>query len=66
MFGLINYGVLDELGVDGVRDKEAWLARYMDINATVHRINATIREHSTAGASPDEEAAVMLQPLAVA
>jgi transcriptional regulator with XRE-family HTH domain len=61
-FGLINYGVLDELGADGVRDKEAWLARYMDINAAVHRINAAILEHSTAGASSAGEAAIMLPP----
>ena len=63
-FGLINYGVLEELGADGVRDKEAWLARYMDVNAAVHRINAAIRDNITAGASPDEEDAVLLKPLA--
>ncbi len=63
-FGLINYGVLEELGAEGVRDKQGWLARYMDINAAVHRINAAIREYSAAGASPDEEAAVTLAPLA--
>ena len=63
-FGLVNYGVLEELGAEGVRDKQGWLARYMDINAAVHRINAAIREHSAAGASPDEEAAVTLAPLA--
>jgi transcriptional regulator with XRE-family HTH domain len=60
-FGLINYGVLDELGAEGVRDKEAWLARYMDVNAAVHRINAAIREHSVAGASQADAAAVMLE-----
>ncbi len=65
-FGLVNYGVLEELGAEGVRGKEAWLARYMDINATVHRINAAVREHSTPGASPDEETAVTLEPLVVA
>jgi len=63
-FGLINYGVLEELGADGVRDKEAWLARYMDVNAAVHRINAAIRDNITAGASPDEEDAVLLKTLA--
>lgn len=65
-FGLINYGVLHELGADGVRDMEGWFARYMDVNAAVHRINAAIQEHSAAGAAPDEEAAVLLEPLAVA
>ncbi len=63
-FGLINYGVLEELGADGVRDKEAWLARYMDVNAAVHRINAAIRDNITAGASPDEENAALLKTLA--
>ena len=63
-FGLINYGVLEELGADGVRDKEAWLARYMDVNAAVHRINAAIRDNIAAGASPDEEDAVLLKTLA--
>jgi len=62
-FGLINYGVLEELGADGVRDKEAWLARYMDVNAAVHRINAAIRDNIAAGASPDEEDAVLLKTL---
>ena len=63
-FGLINYGVLEELGADGVRDKEAWLARYMDVNAAVHRINAAVRDNIAAGASPDEEDAVLLKTLA--
>jgi excisionase family DNA binding protein len=62
-FGLINYGLLHELGPEGLRDKEAWLARYMDINAAVHRINAAIQDQSAGGASPDEEATVMLEPL---
>ena len=63
-FGLINYGVLEELGADGVRDKEAWLARYMDVNAAVHRINAAVRDNIAVGASPDEEDAVLLKTLA--
>jgi transcriptional regulator with XRE-family HTH domain len=66
MFGKINYDVLEELGADGLRDKQGWLARYMDVNAAIHRINAAIQEHSAAGTSPAEEAAVMLEPLMVA
>ncbi len=65
-FGLINYGVLEELGADRLRDRQAWLGKYMDVNAAVHRINAAIREHSAAGAMPAEEDAVLLEPLAVA
>ncbi len=65
-FGLINYGVLEELGADGLRDKEGWLGKYMDLNAAVHRINAAIRDNVVDGASPDEETAVLLEPLAVA
>jgi transcriptional regulator with XRE-family HTH domain len=65
-FGLINYGVLDELGAEGLQDKQGWLARYMDVNAAVHRINAAIREHSTTGEAQDEEAAVLLEPLVAA
>ena len=65
-FGLINYGVLDELGAGGLRDPKDWLARYMDVNAAVHRINAAIREHSSPEGTPDEEAAVLLEPLVAA
>ena len=53
-FGLINYGVLDELGAGGLRDAEGWLARYMDVNAAVHRLNANIRAHSDSDMVPDE------------
>jgi transcriptional regulator with XRE-family HTH domain len=61
-FGLANYAVLDELGAEGLRNQQGWLARYMDVNATIHRINAAIRKHSDTG----EEAPVMLEPLGVA
>lgn len=54
MFGLINYGVLDELGPGGIRDMEEWFGRYMDMNAAVHRINAAIRAHSDSDMVPDE------------
>lgn len=54
MFGLINYGVLDELGAEGLRDKEDWLARYMDVNAAIHRLNDAIRAHSDSDMLPDE------------
>ena len=66
VFGLINYSVLEELGASGLRDPEDWLARYMDVNAAVHRINAAIREHSVSEGTPDEEAAVLLEPLVAA
>jgi hypothetical protein len=67
VFGLINYGVLDELGAEGVRDKQAWLARYMDVNAAIHRINAKITENSVRGTSDASEASpqLLLEPLAV-
>ncbi len=64
-FGLINYGVLKELGPDGLRGLEGWFARYMDVNAAVHRINAKVRENSVPGKAPDEEATVTLEPLEV-
>ena len=54
MFGLVNYGVLDELGPGGIRDMGGWFGRYMDMNAAVHRINATIRAHSDSDMVPDE------------
>lgn len=54
MLGKINLGVLEELGADRLHDKEKWLARYMDVNATVHRLNATIRAHSDSDMVPDE------------
>lgn len=54
MLGNINLGVLEELGADRLHDKEKWLARYMDVNATVHRLNATIRAHSDSDMVPDE------------
>ena len=61
-FGLANYGVLKELGAEGLLNKEAWLAKYMDLNASIHRINAAIQKHSDVG----EEPQLMLQPLVVA
>ncbi len=54
MLGEINLGVLEELGADRLHDKEKWLARYMDVNATVHKLNATIRAHSDSDMVPDE------------
>ena len=54
MLGEINLGVLEELGADRLHDKEKWLARYMDVNATVHRLNAAIRAHSDSDMVPDE------------
>lgn len=54
MLGEINLGVLEELGADRLHDKEKWLARYMDVNANVHRLNATIRAHSDSDMVPDE------------
>ncbi len=54
MLGKINLGVLEELGADRLHDKEKWLARHMDVNATVHRLNATIRAHSDSDMVPDE------------
>jgi hypothetical protein len=62
VFGLINYGVLEEIGAEGVRDKQGWLAKYMDVNAAISRINAAIQKHSDAG----EEPPVRLQPLVAA
>jgi transcriptional regulator with XRE-family HTH domain len=61
-FGLANYAVLDELGAERLRNQQGWLARYMDVNATIYRINAAIRKHS----DTSEEAPVMLEPLGVA
>jgi transcriptional regulator with XRE-family HTH domain len=61
-FGLANYGVLDELGAERLRNQQGWLARYMDVNATIYRINAAIRKHS----DTSEEAPMMLEPLGVA
>jgi transcriptional regulator with XRE-family HTH domain len=54
MFGLINYGVLDELGPGGIRDMEEWFGRYMDMNTAVHRMNAAIRAHSDSDMVPEE------------
>jgi transcriptional regulator with XRE-family HTH domain len=54
MLGEINLGVLEELGADRLHDKQKWLARYMDVNATVHRLNATIRAHSDSDMVPYE------------
>jgi len=65
-FGLANYGVLAELGAEGIRDKKAWLAKYMDVNAAIHRINAAIQEHSDADAESQAMSQVMLQPLPLA
>lgn len=53
-FGLANYAVLEELGADGLHDKQEWLARYMDVNAAIHRLNATIRAHSDSDMVPEE------------
>jgi transcriptional regulator with XRE-family HTH domain len=53
-FGLANYAVLEELGADGLHDKQEWFAMYMDVNAAIHRLNATIRAHSDSGMVPDE------------
>jgi transcriptional regulator with XRE-family HTH domain len=61
-FGLANYAVLDELGAERLRNQQGWLARYMDVNATIYRINAAIRKHS----DTSEEAPMMLEPLGVA
>jgi transcriptional regulator with XRE-family HTH domain len=58
-FGLANYAVLDELGAERLRNQQGWLARYMDVNATIYRINAAIRKHS----DTSEEAPMMLEPL---
>lgn len=66
-FSLSNYGVLKELSAEGLDDKQDWLsqymARYMDINAIVSKLNAAMREHSTADSSPADEALVALEPL---
>ena len=64
MLGEINLGVLEELGADRLYDKESWLARYMDVNATVHRLNATIRAHSDSDMVPDEMLLKTLQKTA--
>jgi transcriptional regulator with XRE-family HTH domain len=61
-FGLANYAVLDELGAERLRNQQGWLARYMDVNATIYRINAAIRKHS----DTSEETPMMLEPLGVA
>jgi transcriptional regulator with XRE-family HTH domain len=58
-FGLANYAVLDELGAERLRNQQGWLARYMDVNATIYRINAAIRKQS----DTSEEAPMMLEPL---
>lgn len=57
-FGLANYAVLEEIAAAGLTDREGWLdrymSRYMDVNASVHRLNAAIRAHSDSDMVPDE------------
>jgi transcriptional regulator with XRE-family HTH domain len=69
-FGLINYGILDEIATAGLTEREGWLdrymGRYMDVNAIVHRINAAVQDHSASGGTSDEERTVLLEPLVAA
>jgi excisionase family DNA binding protein len=57
-FGLANYAVLEEIAVAGLTDSEGWLdrymSRYMDVNASVHGLNAAIRAHSNSDMVPEE------------
>lgn len=69
IFGKINYGVLEELAGEGLSDKQGWLeqymARYMDVNAAIHRLNIAIRAHSVPGVMSGEMALAGLEPLVV-
>ena len=67
IFGEINYRLLKVAASDGLHNKDAWLeqymARYMDVNAAIHRINAAIQGHAAAASAPDEGAMRVLEPL---
>jgi hypothetical protein len=46
LFGQINYKVLKAIGPGGLNNQERWLAKYMDINATLRTLNEAIAEHT--------------------
>lgn len=56
LFSQINYKVLKAVGPHGLNNLEGWSAKYMDVNATIRRLNEAISEHT-------EEDAVKLEPL---
>jgi transcriptional regulator with XRE-family HTH domain len=56
LFSQINYKVLKAVGPHGLNNLEGWFAKYMDVNATIRRLNEAISEHT-------EEDAVKLERL---